>query len=85
MHYSLVRELRKLGVDVLPVVDSSFRGISDEGLIEWANRGRKILLIRDKDFVKRVLRKKIKVGLIYIAVPVRKGNYPRLAKLLRIT
>jgi len=45
VHYSLIRELRNLGVDVLLVVDGGFRGISDEGLIEWANRERKILLI----------------------------------------
>jgi len=29
------------------------------------------------------LRKKIKVGLIYIVVPVRKENYPRLAKIIK--
>jgi len=48
-----------------------------------ANREGRILLTRDKDFVKRVLRKKIKVGLIYIVVPVRKENYPRLAKIIK--
>jgi len=48
VHYSLVRELRKLGVDVLSVVDSGFRGISDEGLIELANRERKIYSLETK-------------------------------------
>ena len=62
MHYSLIRELRNLGVDVLPVVDSGFRGISDEGLIGWANREGGILLTRGKDFVGRVLRKGVKTG-----------------------
>ena len=83
VHYSLIRELRNLSVDVLPVVDSSFRGISDGGLIEWANREGRILLIRDKDFVGRVLRKRVKTGLIYIAVPIRKENYYKLARIIR--
>jgi len=27
VHYSLIRELKKLSVDVLPVVDTDFRGL----------------------------------------------------------
>jgi len=83
VHYSFVRELRNLGVDVLPVVDSGFRGISDEGLIGWANREGRILLTRGKDFVGRVLKKGVKTGLVYMAVPVRKENYYRLARIVR--
>ena len=84
VHYSFVRELRKLGVDVLPVVDGGFRGVSDGGLIGWASREGGILLARGKDFVGRVLGKRVKIGLVYMAVPVRRENYYKLARIVRV-
>lgn len=56
-YYSLVKELRRLKVDVLPVVDTDFRGVADEELIEIANRNGRVLLTRDSDFVRMALKK----------------------------
>ncbi len=83
VHYSLIRELKRLNVDVLPVVDTNFRGVADEELVEIANRTRRILLTRDSDFVKIALKRKIRVGIIYVAIPITKENYRRLARLIR--
>ncbi|RLE90227.1 MAG: hypothetical protein DRN04_15425 [Thermoprotei archaeon] len=83
VHYSLIRELKRLDVDVLPVVDTDFRGVADEELVEIANRTGRILLTRDSDFVRIALKRKIRTGVIYIAIPVTKENYRRLARLIR--
>ncbi|RLE94681.1 MAG: hypothetical protein DRJ55_02650 [Thermoprotei archaeon] len=83
VHYSLVKELRRLKVDVLPVVDTDFRGVADEELIEIADRNGRVLLTRDSDFVRMALKKRIGTGVIYVAVPITKENYRRLAVLIK--
>ncbi len=47
IHYSLIKELRRLGV-----IDTELRGIFDIELIELANKRNMIILTESRDFLK---------------------------------
>ncbi len=60
----LVKRLREFGVDVVWLVETEHRGISDEGVVDLANRLEAIVLTRDRDFVGRSgLRRKARSNL----------------------
>jgi predicted nuclease of predicted toxin-antitoxin system len=69
-----------MGLDVVWIPETSYRGISDNEVINLANRDEKIVLTRDSDYLKPSLRRKAKYGIIYIGEPIRKDNVKKLAK-----
>ncbi len=82
IHYSLIKELRRLGSIVFAIIDTELRGISDIELIELANKRSMIIMTRDRDFLKKAIRRKVKTGLIYIAIAITKDNYREIAGLI---
>ena len=63
-----MKRLRELGVDVVWLVETEHRGISDEGVVDLANRLEAIVLTRDRDFVERSgLRRKARSNLESLA------------------
>ena len=66
MNYLLIKKLKEFNIDVLAVVDSNFRGISDRKLVEIANRDKRIIVTKDRDFTQKALLNKIKSGVINI-------------------
>lgn len=64
----IVRGLRDAGYDILSIAEDFF-GISDEDVLEIANKHNAILLTGDKDFGELVFRKgKVTKGVILIRV-----------------
>ncbi|HDM27004.1 MAG TPA: hypothetical protein ENG27_01655 [Candidatus Bathyarchaeota archaeon] len=80
VHYSLVKELRRLKVDVLPVVDTDFRGVADEELIEIADRNGRVLLTRDSDFVRMALKKENWNGRNLCSCTYNKGELSQVSR-----
>lgn len=68
------------GVELLWIPETGLRGASDLEIINLANRNSMTILTRDSDFLKLNLRKKAKYGIIFIAEPVRKGNFLQIAR-----
>jgi len=69
-----------MGLDVLWVPETEYRGVSNSELLDLANGFSRTLVTRDKDFLTRHLVRKAKRGLIYIGEPVRRENVDRLAQ-----
>lgn len=82
--WPLVRALRGMGLDVLWVPETEYRGVSNSEPLDLANKFGRILVTRDRDFLARHLVRKAKHGLIYIGEPVRKENVDRLAQNLAV-
>lgn len=78
--WPLVRLLRSMGLDVVWIPETSYRGISNGEVVNLANSDERVVLTRDSDFLRTSLRKEVKYGLIYIAEPVRKDNVEKLAR-----
>ena len=78
--WPLVRLLRSMGLDVMWIPETSYRGISDREVVDLANSGGRAVLTRDSDFLQTSLRRRIRHGLIYVAEPVRRDNVERLAR-----
>ncbi len=78
--YSLVKELRKEGI-VVKYLTEEKRGITDEKVIELANKENLIILTLDSDFLR--LRNKIKTGLILLRARITKENIYRIAAFVR--
>ena len=77
---SLVNMLKNMGVDIVWLGESSERGLSDTQVITRANNENRVILTRDKDFMRRALIEKVATGVIFLATPVTKDNIPKLAK-----
>ena len=71
---------RSMGLDVVWIPETSYRGISDNEVINLANRDEKVVLTRNSDYLKPSLRKKARHGIIYIGEPIRKDTVKKLAK-----
>ena len=80
IHYSLVRELRRLGIDVVALVEVR-RGLKNGEVVELANREGLIILTADIDFLQ--LRNRIRTGLVVLRVGVDKRNYRRVAETVK--
>ncbi len=78
--WPLVRLLRNIGIDIVWIPETTYRGISDKEIVDLANSSGGIILTRDSDFLGMSLRRKIEYGLIYIAEPVRKDNLVRFSR-----
>lgn len=68
-----------MGLDVVWILETSYRGISNGEVVNLANNDERAVLTRDSDFLRTSLRKKVRYGLIHIAEPVRKDNVGKLA------
>ena len=77
--WPLVRLLRGIGLDIIWIPETSYRGISDIEVINLANRDKRIILTRDSDYLELGLRRRAEYGIIYIGEPVRKDNVEKLA------
>jgi len=77
--WPLVRLLRDMGIDIVWIPETAYRGVSDEEIVDLANSGGRIILTRDRDFLRMRLRRKVEYGLIYIGEPARKDNLVRLS------
>ncbi len=86
---SLVKKLEEIGIDIVWLGESGERGLSDAQVITRANKENRIILTRDKDFMRRALIEKIATGVIFLATPITRDNIPKLArtiaKLLAVT
>ena len=78
--WPLVRFLRSMGLDVVWIPETSYRGISDREVISLANRDGGAVLTRDSDFLKTSLRRRAEYGIIYIGEPIRRDNVENLAR-----
>ncbi len=77
--WPLVRLLRSIGLDVVWIPETEYRGISDREVVDLANSGERAVVTKDSDFLRVNLRRRLRHGLIYIAEPVRKDNVGKLA------
>lgn len=77
---SLVNMLKNMGIDIVWLGESGERGLSDIQVITRANNENRVILTRDKDFMRRALIEKVATGVIFLATPVTKDNIPKLAK-----
>lgn len=77
---SLVNMLKNMGIDIVWLGESNERGLSDTQVITRANNENRVILTRDKDFMRRALIEKVATGVIFLATPVTKDNIPKLAK-----
>ena len=78
--WPLIRLLRSMGLDVVWIPETSYRGISNDELIDMANRVERVILTRDSDYLKLSLRRRAKYGVIYIGEPIKKSNVKKLAE-----
>ncbi len=78
--WPLVKLLRNMGLDVLWIPETSYRGINNSDVVDLANRDERAVLTRDSDYLKPSLGKRARHGVIYIGEPVRKDNVEKLAK-----
>ncbi|MCD6488529.1 MAG: DUF5615 family PIN-like protein [Desulfurococcales archaeon] len=76
----LVRFLRSMGLDVVWIPETSYQGISDNEVVDPANRDERVVITRDSDYLKPGLRRRTRHGIIYIGEPIRKGNVRKLAE-----
>jgi len=76
----LVRLLRSKGLDVLWIPETSYRGISDDEVVNLANSTKRILLTRDSDYLRSRLRKRVEHGILYVGEPIRKDNVWRITE-----
>jgi len=74
--WPLVRLLRNMGLDILWVPGTSYQGISDDKVINLANRTERMILTRDSDYLKPSLRRRARHGALYVAEPIRKDKLP---------
>jgi len=63
-----------MGAELIWIPETSHRSISDYEVAILANRDERIILTRDRDFMKSSLRKRARYGVIYIGEPIRKDN-----------
>ena len=63
---SLVNMLKNMGVDIVWLGESSERGLSDTQVITRANNENRVILTRDKDFMRRALIEKVATGVIFL-------------------
>lgn len=76
----LVSRLRNLGVDVLWINETKYRGSKDIMLLQLAAKEHRIILTKDKDFLLLEIRSlAISVGVIHIAVSVSSRNCNEIA------
>ena len=68
-----------MDAELIWIPETNNRGISDYEVAILANRDKRIILTRDRDFMKSSLRKRARYGVIYIGEPIRKDNVDRLA------
>ncbi len=68
-----------MGAELIWIPETNNRCISDYEVAILANRDKRIILTRDRDFMKSSLRKRARYGVIYIGEPIRKDNVDRLA------
>lgn len=78
--WPLTRLLRSMGLDVVWIPETSYRGISNDEIIDIANRAERVVLTRDSNYLKLSLRRRVKYGVIYIGEPIRKDNIKKLAE-----
>ncbi len=78
--WPLVRLLRSMGLDVVWIPETRYRGISDREVVDLANSDGRAVLTRDSDFLETNLRRRIRYGLIYVAEPVKRDNVEKLAR-----
>ena len=78
--WPLVRLLRNMGLDVLWIPETRYRGISDDEVINMADSTKRIVLTRDSDYLKPSLRRRVKHGILYIGEPIRKDNVQKIAE-----
>ena len=76
----LTKLLRDMGLNVVWIPETDYRGINDEEVIDLANKEGRIVLTRDSDYLKLSLRRRVKHGIIYLGEPVRKDNVRILAE-----
>jgi len=72
--------LKKLNVDTIRLQDLGIRGISDNELINIANKLERTILTRDSDFTTSNLLSLARSGVIYIQYQPSKNEIPILAK-----
>ena len=69
-----------MGLDIVWIPETNYRGISDREVVDLANSGGRVVLTRDHDFLETSLRRMARYGLIYVAEPVKKDNIGKLAR-----
>ena len=78
--WPLIRLLRNMGLDILWIPETNYRGISDDEVINLANRTERMILTRDSDYLKPSLRRGVRHGVLYVAEPIRKDNVQKIAE-----
>jgi predicted nuclease of predicted toxin-antitoxin system len=79
----LVYKLRDLGIDVLWINETKYRGNKDIALLQLAVRTHRVMLTKDKDFLLLEIRKlAISAGVIHIAVSVSSRNCNEIAAMV---
>lgn len=78
--WPLVRLLRSMGLDIIWIPETGFRGINDRDVIKLANKQERVILTRDRDFLELALRRRVRCGLIHIGESVRRDNVEKLVK-----
>jgi len=51
-----------MGLDVVWILETSYRGISNDEIIDIANRAERVVLTRDSDYLKLSLRRRARHG-----------------------
>jgi len=69
-----------MGLDILWIPETNYRGISDDEVINLANRTERMILTRDSDYLKPSLRRGVRHGVLYVAEPIRKDNVRKIAE-----
>ncbi len=67
--WPLVRLLRIMELDIVWIPETSYRGISDREVINLANKDGRVVLTRDRDFLKPSPREEAEYGIIYVSEP----------------
>ena len=76
---SLVLLLQSRKVKVIWIPRTKYRGYSDRELIEIANKGKLVILTRDREYVELELRKLIQTGVIYAGLRINDSNMNGIA------
>ena len=74
IHRVLVKALRELGLDVMWIAESEYRGISNSDVVRLANRLGCTILTRDRDFTCGYIVKQADRGVIYISEVITRQN-----------
>lgn len=77
---SLVREIRRRGVEIVSLIEEEKRGITDEEVVEEANSRSMHILTRDSDFLNPSILKSAKLGVIYLAYVPRREEIGETAE-----